>query len=82
MDPDERSEWREDMYDIARGVAREEVASLCGLVLRRLQDVTPEGLPNDPDPDLMVTVGELRSMFGEALADFSGHTGSGEEPGE
>lgn len=78
MDPDERS----DVQDLAREVAREEVASLAGLVLRRLQDVTPEGLPNDPDPDLMVTVGDLRSIFGEALADFSGHTGSGEEPGE
>lgn len=82
MDPDERSELWADMHEIARGVAREEVASFAGLILRRLQDVTPEGLPNDPDPDLMVTVGELRSIFGEVLADFSGHTGSGEEPGE
>lgn len=78
MDPDERS----DVQDLAREVAREEVASLAGLVLRRLQDVTPEGLPNDPDPDLMVTVGDLREIFGEVLADFSGWTGSGEEPGE
>lgn len=69
--PTTASEWRADLYDIARGAAREEIASLAGLVLRRLQNVGLEGLP-----------GDLREIFGEALADFSGHTGSGEEPGE
>ena len=56
----------EQVEEIARKAAREEVSSLCGLVLRRLQDVGP---PQEP-----VNVGDLLSIFGEALSDFSGHT--------
>lgn len=73
MDPDERS----DIQDLAREVAREEVASLAGLILRRLQDVRDEDLADDL-PDYYPV---FRSIWGEVLADFSGHTGSGEEPG-
>lgn len=78
MDPDERSEWRADMYEIALEAAREEIASLAGLVLRRLQNVRDEDLADDL-PDYYPV---FRSIWGEVLADFSGHTGSGEEPGE
>lgn len=47
-----------------RRIAREEIASLCGLVLRRLQEVgTGE---NDP-----ITPADLASIFGEALNDFT-----------
>lgn len=58
---------------VARRIAREEVASLCGLALRRLQD-----LPfTATTPSLAVS--ELTSIFGEALRDFGG---TSEEPGE
>lgn len=53
----------------ARLVAREEVASLMGLLLRRLQDMDAGAI------DRM----EFSSLVGEALADFSGDKG---EPGE
>lgn len=50
---------------IVRQIAREEVASLCGLVLRRLEDVAylehrSAGLSTG-----------LKEIFGEALRDFS-----------
>lgn len=54
----------------ARLIARFEIASFCGLVLRRLQD-TPPGMP--------LAVLDLKAIFGEALADFGGDTG---QPGE
>lgn len=55
---------------LARTVAREEVSSLCGLVLRRLQD----GFGQDD-----IATGErLARILGEALRDF-GSTAS--EPG-
>lgn len=55
-----------------RDIAREEVASLCGLVMRRLEDYDP--LRDAPSP-----VDTLQSIFGEALRDFSGNTN---EPGD
>lgn len=54
---------------LARRVAREEIASLCGLVLRRLQDTeSPE-----------MVVGALAAIFGEALRDFTTDKGPGDE---
>lgn len=52
-----------------RLVAREEVASLSGLVLRRLQGLGPG----------VVDRNEVASIFGEALRDFGG---TREESGE
>lgn len=63
----------EAIQDQIRKIAREEIASLCGLVLRRLQDGTWPG-------DAHLAKENLAAIFGEALADFSGHT-KGEEPG-
>lgn len=51
----------------ARQVAREEVASLAGLILRRLQE---EGLSRSPERNHTVEV--LNRVFGEALNDFGG----------
>lgn len=46
------------------------VASLCGLVLRRLQDDV--GVPGIRDTDdTAVTVSDLSAIFGEALQQFS-----------
>lgn len=60
MDAIEREETRlAEIADVARGVAREEVASLCGLVLGRLNADPQEPLAH-----------KLASAFGEALRDF------------
>jgi len=49
---------------------RDAVASLCGLVLRRLQDDV--GVTGVGDEDhTPVTVSDLRKIFGEALEQFS-----------
>lgn len=58
LSTEQRSEVRE--------IARAEVASLCGLVLRRLQDVAPgeQAYPHQ-------AVDAVESAFGEALRDFS-----------
>ena len=58
-----------DVIKLAREVARQEVASLCGLVLNRL------GVGPNEEP---CAIGDVREIFGEALADFSGDT---QEPG-
>ena len=58
-----------DMEPLMRQIVREEISSLCGLMLNRLSN------SGQPGAALM------RSAWGEALADFSGHTGEGEEPG-
>ena len=49
------------------------VAQLCGLILRRLQEVVgvPGELENDKTP---VTVADLNRIFGEALQEFGGET--------
>lgn len=64
-----------------RKIVRQEIASLSGLVMRRAQEAD---YVRDPDRNLAIDVvnGRLASIFGEALADFSGHTGEEEEPGE
>lgn len=61
-----------------RQIAREEIASLAGLVLRRAQE---ENYTRDPDRNLAIDItnSTLARIFGEALRDF-GATGS--EPGE
>lgn len=53
-----------------REIARAEVASLCGLVLRRLQDEGPTRLI---EHNVLVDV--LSGIFGEGLKDFSSSTG-------
>lgn len=58
-----------------RKVAREEIASLCGLVLRRVQDLAR---PLDLD-DRRLYVSDLSKIFGELLHDFSS---TPDEPGE
>jgi uncharacterized protein (UPF0254 family) len=57
---------------IAREVAREEIASLAGLVVRRTQETDP-----DMGPASGVTRRAIASIFGEALNDFTTDT----EPG-
>ena len=62
----------------AREIAREEIASLCGLVLRRVQDEHPSrSIERNAAED--VVHGELARIFGELLRDFGG---SDDEPGE
>jgi hypothetical protein len=63
-----------------RRIARDEIASLSGLVLRRLQDDRPT---RSFERNMMEDVLDerLSSIFGEALADFSGHTDGG-APGD
>lgn len=82
------TEWTPDLTDqqikavapgVARRVAREEIASLAGLVLRRLQEQHPTRSFERNAADDIVRE-RLSAIFAEALADFSGHTG-GEAPG-
>jgi hypothetical protein len=63
----------DEMDDHIRAIAREEVASLSALVLRRLQE---QGPTRSPDRNMAVEV--MNEVFGEALRDF-GSTKS--EPG-
>ncbi len=58
--------YEEQIRDFAREVAREEIASLMGFMLRRLQD---HGLTRSPDRNMAVSI--LNELFGEALRDFS-----------
>ncbi len=74
-----------DMPVIER-IAREQVASLCGLVLRRLQDAEAKAhvaLYGGPGEEMraqrIILVDDLERIFGEALRDFSSDTG---EPGK
>lgn len=66
----------------AREIAREEIASLCGLVLRRLQGAREEMAELDKafdELDIVLTAddrealvrNDLSKIFGEALRDFS-----------
>lgn len=55
----------------AREIARSEIASLCGLVMRRVQDLDSLG------DEVLAT--HLAGIFGEALRDFGG---TPDEPGE
>lgn len=74
---------------VVRKIAREEVSSLVGLVLRRLQDLEDREAAGNPEPEddqlahveaqaEPIKYRELASIFGEALADFGG---SETEPG-
>ena len=65
--------------DYFRAIAREEIASLAGMVLARTKERNPTRL-NEHNIAEDVVMETLAAIFGEALADFSGHTG-GEEPG-
>lgn len=63
-----------------RAVARAEIASLAGLVLSRTsEEHFTRSIERNTAED--VVADRLAAIFGEALADFSGHTG-GQEPGE
>jgi len=54
----------------AREIARETVASLCGLVLRRLQDDRPtRSMERNAMEDVLDE--RLSTIFGEALQQFS-----------
>lgn len=55
----------------AREIAREEIASLAGMFLRRLQDVEDEE---------HLSAADMRSLWGEALADFSSESSPGPQP--
>lgn len=68
------------VVEAIRDVARKEIASLCGFILRRLQDehLTRSPIRNETEAIIQA---RLSAIFGEALADFSGHTASGSEPG-
>ena len=61
---------------LARQVAREEIASFAGLVLRRLGETTPASRTAHGRPG---RGRELESIFGEVLRDFGG---TGDEPGQ
>ena len=60
-----------------REIARDEVASLCGLVLRRAQEVQ---LTRSPDRNMAAEVfqQEMSEIFGEALQQFTA-AGPGQE---
>lgn len=70
---DQMDEIGEMVERIATKVAREEVASLSGMILRRLQDMGPT---RSPERNMAVEI--LSELFGEALRDFSATTS---EPG-
>lgn len=62
---------------IMRDIAREEVASAFGLLMRRAQDTASiASTLRGPDATSVVTVGELERMFGEALQNFSSDSGA------
>lgn len=56
--------------DEVRRIVREEIASLCGLVLRRTQDETLTR-SNERNMADEATRGFIAHVFGEALEDFS-----------
>jgi hypothetical protein len=71
--------WHGIIADVARYEARQEIASLAALVLRRSQDMELSRVPERNEMQETVR-GILAEIFGEALADFSGHT-KGDQPG-
>lgn len=74
-------EIREIIEQEARRVAREEIASLAGLVLSRTSmddaHLSRSIERNAADDEVRRHLAEI---FGEVLADFSGHT-TGDQPG-
>lgn len=80
-----RLEISADVDRWVRQIAREEIASLLGLMLRRVQDRETLAVIRDPDAgDLPVArqqpieFGDLAAIVGEALRDFGDTT---TEPG-
>ena len=67
------SELTDELEAMCRRIAREELASFSGLMLRRLQDLGPT---RSPQRNMVVSM--LNELFGEALRDFSSQTA---EPG-
>ena len=64
--------------DQVRAIAREEIASLAGLVLRRLQEEHPtRSFERNMADDAVVA--RLNGIFGEVLADFGGTPDEPEE---
>lgn len=70
--PSQRGIMEEDV----RAVAREEIASFAGLVLRRLQNVSTSYVEGS---EAVIQVRDLNAIFGEALRDFGA---TPEEPGQ
>lgn len=64
----------------AKLAARQEIASMAGLVLRRSQEVQLTRLEERNIANEAVREA-LAQIFGEVLSDFSGHTGDGSDPG-
>ena len=56
----------------AREIAREEIASLVGLVFRRLGELDPGSVDKH----------DLTGIWAEALADFGGRSDDGQAPGK
>lgn len=65
-------ELEEHIREVAREVAREEIASFSGMVLGRLSHMGPTR-----SPDRNMVVETLSQLFGEALKDFSGPSAPG-----
>ena len=63
--PFEEVPW-DEMEGYIHGIAREEIASLAGLMLRRLQDEGPTRVAEHN-----VQIGMQAKMWGEVLRDFS-----------
>jgi len=65
------------LEEIVRRIAREEIASLAGLVVRRTQESSAVFRSGERVSVSYVVANRLASIFGEALNDFSTET----EPG-
>ena len=72
-----------EVREIAREVARQEISSLAGLILSRTSmddaHLSRSIERNAADDEVRRHLAEI---FGEALADFSGHSSAGHSPGE
>ena len=73
ISPEKAAEFAEAVAEVARKVAREEIASLAGLTLRRLQDMGPT---RSMERNMQVEI--LAELWGEVLRDFGG---TPDEPG-
>ena len=69
----------DEIEQIARAVAREEIASLCGLVLQTANEQTSTSGRVRAEARAEVLSSAIMSAFGEALRDFGSTT---TEPGE
>ena len=70
-----------DLEDQMRKIARQEIASMAGLVLSRSDEATlTRSIERNMADEAVREV--LARVFGEVLSDFSGHTGSGDDPGD